>query len=129
MKEQITLQIFSITAFTQIVINLRLNTNEIDSQLKMKNLCNYRQFVRSRSLNNLIATQFLLKEFFVRRNWFVRHYSLKESFKRLFFAKTSCQFMTKKDWKVLIIDCIYKINRYAMFLCIIIEVTSLNNSF
>jgi hypothetical protein len=61
-----------------------------------------------------------------RKNWFVKFASSEESLKKLFFAKISCQRMTKLNWKVFIIDCIYKINRYFMSLCIIIEVTTLN---
>jgi transposase len=63
----------------------------------------------------LIATQSLLQELFIRLNWFVKQYSSTESLERLFFAKTSCQNMTKRNWKMLIIDCIYKINWYDMF--------------
>ncbi len=57
-KQQIALQTLTKTIFQQIVINLRLNTNEKNSQLKMKDLYNYKQFVRNQALNNLIATQF-----------------------------------------------------------------------
>jgi hypothetical protein len=67
-KQQIALQTLTKTASQQIVINLRLNTNEKDSQLKMKDLYNYKQFVRSQALNNLIATQSLMQELSVRSN-------------------------------------------------------------
>jgi hypothetical protein len=78
-KQQIVLQTLTKTTFQQIAINLWLNTNEKDSQLKMKNIYNYRQFVRSQALDNLIATQSLMQELSVRSNWFVKHYSLTES--------------------------------------------------
>jgi hypothetical protein len=64
----IALQTFTKTTSQQIAINLRLNTNEKDSQLKMKNLDNYKQFVKNQALNNLIATQSLLQELFIRLN-------------------------------------------------------------
>jgi hypothetical protein len=67
-KQQIALQTLTKTVFQQIVINLRLNTNEKDSQLKMKNLYNYKQFVKSQALNNLIAIQFLMQKLSVRSN-------------------------------------------------------------
>jgi hypothetical protein len=65
-KQQIALH--TKTASQQITINLRLNRNEKDSQLKMKNLYNYKQFVKNQVLNNLIATQSLLQELFIRSN-------------------------------------------------------------
>ncbi len=67
-KQQIALQTLTKTIFQQIVINLRLNTNEKNSQLKMKDLYNYKQFDKSQALNNLIATQFLIQKLFVRLN-------------------------------------------------------------
>ena len=45
---------------------------------------------------------------------------------RFFFAKDFSQNITKLNSKIYLIDCINKINRYRMSLCIIIDVTSLN---
>ena len=45
---------------------------------------------------------------------------------RFFFAKNFFQNIIKLNSKIYLINCIYKINRYRMSLCIIIDVTSLN---
>ncbi len=125
-KKQINIQTLTKTVSQQIVINLRVNANEKDSMLKIKNVYNQKQRIRRDDLNNLTATQAFLQALLVRKNWFVKFISSEESLKMLFFAKISCQRMTKLNWEIFIIDCIYKINRYFMFLCIIIEVTALN---
>jgi hypothetical protein len=78
----------------------------------------------------------------------VRYYSAVDSLTRLFFARNTYQLMTKINWEILLIDktinqiilrhqltvlmlinCIYKTNRYFMSLCIITKVTSLNINF
>ncbi len=125
-KKQIDIQTFTKTIFQQIVINLRLNADEENLILKTKDVYNQRQRIRKNELRNLTATQAFLQTLLDRKNWFVKFASSEESLKKLFFAKISCQRMTKLNWKVFIIDCIYKINRYFMSLCIIIEVTTLN---
>lgn len=59
----------------------------------------------------------------------MRHYLEIESLERLFFTRDSCQLMTVLNWEKLIINCIYKINKYVMSLCMISKVISLNNNF
>ncbi len=103
-----------------------MNADEKDSMFKIKNVYNQKQRIKRNDLRNLFATQVFLQTLLVRKNWFVKFISSEESLKMLFFAKISCQKMTKLNWKVFIIDCIYKINRYFMLLCIIIKVTALN---
>jgi hypothetical protein len=125
-KKQINIQTFTKTIFQQIIINLRINANEKDSMIKIKNVYNQRQRFKRNDLSNLIAIQVLLQTLLNRKNWFVKFVSFEESLKMLFFAKISCQKITKLNWKIFIIDCIYKKNRYFMSLCIITEVIALN---
>jgi hypothetical protein len=108
------------------VTNLRLNADEKDSMIKIKNVYNQRRRIRQQDLENLTAIQILLQVLLNRKHWFVKYQSFEESLKKLFFAKISCQRMTKLNWKVLVIDCIYKTNKYFMLLCIISEVIVLN---
>jgi hypothetical protein len=105
---------------------LRINANEKDSMIKIKDVYNQRQRLRRDDLSNLIVIQVFLQTLLNRKNWFVKFVSFEESLKMLFFAKINCQRMTKLNWKILIINCIYKTNRYFMFLCIIIEIIALN---
>jgi hypothetical protein len=67
-KKQISIQTLTKTVFQQIVINLRVNADEKDSMLKIKNVYNQRQRIKKKDLNNLTATQALLQTLFVRKN-------------------------------------------------------------
>ncbi len=49
--------------------------------------------------------------------------------RRLFIAKTTSAKVLKLNYKVLLMDCTYKINVYKMRLCIITGVTPLNTSY
>jgi hypothetical protein len=127
---------------------LRLDADERDLFIKTQNIYNERLRLRQDALETLIFTQALLYELFHKKHWFVRYYSAVDSFTRLFFARNTCQLMTKINWEILLIDktinqiilrhqltvlmlinCIYKTNRYFMSLCVITKVTSLNHNF
>ena len=65
-----------------------------------------------------------------RESWFATAcLSTKNHVKRLFFVKIFSQNITKINSKIYLINCIYKTNQYRLFLCIIIDVTSLNTIF
>ncbi len=51
-------------------------------------------------------------------------YSEKLEF--LFFTSKCMQKLLRENFEILIMNCIYKINKYKMLLLIIIDVTSLN---
>jgi hypothetical protein len=67
-KKQINIQTLTKTVSQQIVINLRVNANEKDSMLKIKNVYNQKQRIRRDDLNNLTATQAFLQALLVRKN-------------------------------------------------------------
>jgi hypothetical protein len=67
-KKQIDIQTFTKTVSQQIIINLRLNADEKDSTLKLKNIYNQRQRIRKEELNNLTFIQALLQTLLVRKN-------------------------------------------------------------
>ncbi len=49
-----------------------------------------------------------------------------EKLKFLFFTSKCMQKLLRENFEILIMNCIYKINKYKMLLLIIINVTSLN---
>ncbi len=109
--------------------NLQVNLNEKNSIIKIRDMYNRKQQIEHQIMSNLIFTQALLQKLFVRKHWFVRHVLFFESLKILFFAKFICQRMMFLNWKILIIDCTYKTNKYEMSLCIIFEIIVLNTIF
>jgi hypothetical protein len=94
-KKQISIQTLTKTTPQQIIINLRVDADEEDSMIKIKDVYNQRQRLRRDDLGNLTATQALLQALLNRKNWFVRFAPSEESLEMLFFAKISCQRMTK----------------------------------
>jgi hypothetical protein len=60
-KKQIVIQTLTKASSQQIVINLRLNADEKDSMIKIKNVYNQRRRIRQQDLKNLTTTQTLLR--------------------------------------------------------------------
>jgi hypothetical protein len=67
-KKQISIQTLTKTTSQQIIINLRVDANEKDSMIKIKDVYNQRQRLRRDDLSNLIATQALLQALLNRKN-------------------------------------------------------------
>ncbi len=67
-KKQINIQTLTKTIFQQIIINLRINANEKNSMIKIKDVYNQRQRLRRDDLSNLTATQALLQTLLNRKN-------------------------------------------------------------
>jgi hypothetical protein len=67
-KKQIAIQTLTKATSQQIVISLRLNADEKNSMIKTKNVYNQRRRIRQQDLENLTATQILLRALLNRKH-------------------------------------------------------------
>ena len=123
---EITHQIRIEMNFNQILIHLWLDINETQSLFKCMNIYNVKNSMRSQTLSALTLIQTLFQQLQL-NEWFF-WYKTNEFNKiiKLFFSKINCQKILKFNNEILIMNCIYKINWYKIFLLIINEIIILN---
>ncbi len=113
----------------QILIILRINENSNNSVFKTSNIYNAKALIRRQALESLTLIQALLQNLY-RLKWHCEY--LKNYLDRvihLFFIKNIFKQMLKINWEMLIINCIYKINRYKLSLLVITGMIALNTNF
>ncbi len=111
---------------TQILTHLQLNADEKNFFFTQHDIYNVKNQQRRQALNVLNSVQTLLQN--LKREFWFWQYEKNELNRiiKLFFNWLSCCDMLKRNSKILIMNCIYKINHYKMSLLIITEVITLN---
>ncbi len=113
---------------TQVLIFMRLEDE--DCILRSWDIYNVKQAIRRKILESLTLTQFLLKNL-NRDNWYYKYQiiSLTHEITHLFFVEKHTSKLLKNNWEVLLMNCIYKINRYKLLLLVIVDHISLSTIF
>ena len=132
MKQKLTIQsIDNLTDRTldEIFISMRL----IDSitRLIAQDIYNAKKKIKSKRLSRYTATQHLLYSLTRTKKFFVR-YEMNHEIKRLrrlFFVNNDVKKILRKNFEILVMNCIYKINKYDMSLMIIMSHTAIDTSF
>ncbi len=130
MKIQIT--------FFKIIFIVRLfDTNSnfivdfvfVNSMIKARDVYNIKTQMRREKLESMTSMQTLMHEldtndwtYFFRKNRF-------NQMSHFFFSKESSQIILKINYEILIMNCIYKTNKYKMFLMIIFNQIKLHKIF
>ena len=101
------------------------NFQMINFMFKFRNIYNLKTQLRREVLNSLIFIQALMRKF-DQKNWFyVFEKNDLNQIIHFFFVKDIQQSLLKKNHEILIMNCIYKINKYRMFLFIISNQTAM----
>ena len=111
-----------------ILTELRLDLDEENSIFKSQNIWNARAQIKAQSLELLTSTQTVMRALNDKKIWHMKSKKklYSEKLKFLFFTSKCMQKLLRENFEILIMNCIYKINKYKMLLLIIINVTSLN---
>ncbi len=109
----------------QVFIFMRLEDE--DCILRSRDIYNVKQAIRRKILESLTSTQFLLKNL-NEDNWYYRYRitSLTHEITHLFFVEKHTFKLLKNNWKILLMNCIYKINKYKLSLLVIVDYISLS---
>lgn len=121
-------QIKTQTISFQILTTLRFqNDNCI---LKKKDIYNEKTAIRHNILDFFFFMQFLVQNL-KRDNWYSEYQMIDEfhEFIHLFFTKENTLKMLKNNSKVLLMNCIYKINKFKLSLLIIVEQIFMSSTF
>jgi hypothetical protein len=113
---------------TQVLISLRLEDE--NCILKSRDIYNVKQFIRRNTLESLTSIQFLLQNL-KRNNWYYKYRItfFAHEVIHLFFVEKHIFELLKNNWKVLLMNCIYKINKYKLSLFVIVDHISLSITF
>ena len=110
-----------------ILTELRLNENEKNLIFKARDIYNVKTFLRNEELDSLTSTQILMRALSDNDKWFMKiERNEQQRLQYLFFIAHCMQKLLIENSKVLIMNCIYKTNKYKMSLLIINDVTNLN---
>ena len=101
-----------------------------DTTIQMKNIYNAKTKIRQRRLDLYTFTQTLLKVLH-RDNWFVKILlnEISKRVRRLFFVNKLCKKILCKNSEIIIMNCIYKINKYDMSMLVIMNHIFLYSNF
>ncbi len=112
----------------QVLIFMRLEDE--DCILKSRDIYNVKQSIRRNILESLTSIQFLLQNL-KRDNWYYRYQTTLFAHEviHLFFVEKYIFELLKNNWKVLLMNCIYKINKYKLSLLVIVDHISLSTTF
>jgi hypothetical protein len=113
---------------TQVLISMRLEDE--DCILKSRDIYNVKQSIRRNILKSLTSTQFLLQNL-KRNNWYYKYRIIffAHEVTHLFFVENYIYELLKNNWEVLLMNCIYKINKYKLSLLVIVDHISLSITF
>ncbi len=133
MTEEVQESISSLTKVgvrsTQVLTHLRLDADEENPFFTRHDIYNVKNQQRRQAFGVLSPVQALLHNL-ERESWFWQYEKDElDRITKLFFSRSSCRDMLKRNSEVLIMDCTYKTNRYKMPLLVITGVTALNTSF
>jgi hypothetical protein len=131
-SRQLTIQIFA----SKILLNIRISNSIIDvnfsnsenswvinSMFRSKDIYNFKAKLRREVLNSLIFVQALIRE--LNENSDDWTYQMRKNeddcnqITHLFFVKESSRSFLQFNYEMLIMNCIYKTNRFKMFFLII----------
>jgi hypothetical protein len=141
-KNEISCQLIVQIASSQIISSLRIidfiidwdnmnleNSRIINFMFKSRDIYNMKAQLRREAFDLLTLIQALIQEL-NRDDW---TYDLQKDennqVTHLFFSKESSQSLLKKNFEILIMNCIYKSNKYKMSLLIISDQTTLHINF
>ena len=114
------------TTFDQILSHLRLDIDEEFSLFIRQNIYNVKTHLRRQVLNSLKFTQAFM-QYLNDEDWFMTYkMNEKKLLTHLFFCRVSFKKILKHNYEVLLINVIYKINKYKISLVIVIDCTVLN---
>ncbi len=104
--------------------------NNPSSLLTAQDIYNAKKKIRDKRLGKYTSTQALLKHLNHNR-WFVKIKLRKNTKKirRLFFLNKKSEHILSKNFEILVINCIYKTNKYKMSLLMIVKQTSIGTTF
>ena len=115
---------------SKILGGLRMDHDEENPQFKARDIYNARAFIRLEELGSLTSTQTLMRVLSNDEKWFMRvQTDAQQKIQHLFYTSNCMQKILLENAELLLMDCIYKTNRYKMSLLIIIGVINLNTSF
>jgi hypothetical protein len=105
------------------------NPRIINSMFKARDIYNVKAQMRREALGPLTPVQALIREL-DQDDWVYQFQKdMDNQITHLFFIRGTSQIMLKTNFEVLIMDCIYKINRYKMPLLIISGQTALHTNY
>ena len=110
-----------------ILRELRMNHDEKNLIFKARDIYNERDVLRLEELELLTSTQILIKALSDDEQWYMQiKIDAEQKIQYLFYTSNCMQKILLENAELLIMNCIYKINRYKMPLLIIIEIINLN---
>jgi hypothetical protein len=105
----------------------------INSMFRSRDIYNLKTEMRREELDSLTLIQALIRQLNERQDdwkyqlW--KNENDRNQITHLFFAKRSSRFFLKSNYEMLVMNCIYKINRFRMSLLIISDQTALHTNF
>jgi hypothetical protein len=137
-SRQLTVQVIS----EKMISSLRIqdssasqNSNDnsenltIISLLKARDIYNVKTQMRRETLESLTSMQALIR-FLNENDWFYQFQKNDENeITHLFFVRESSRIILKTNYEILIMNCIFKINRYKISLLVISDQISLRKNF
>jgi hypothetical protein len=141
-SRQLTVQIFA----SKILSNIRIsnsiidvnfsnseNSRVINSMFRSRNIYNLKAELRREVLDSLTFVQALIRELNENSDdWTYQMRKNKDDrnqITHLFFVKESSRSFLQFNYEMLIMNCIYKTNRFKMFFLIISDQTTLHTNF
>jgi hypothetical protein len=107
------------TTSTQVFIFMRFEDE--DCILKSRDIYNVKQSIRRNILEFLTLIQFFLQNL-KRNNWYYKYRIIFFAYEviHFFFVEKHIFELLKNNWKILLMNCIYKINKYKFSIFIIV---------
>ena len=123
MIRQLIIQIVPSKVFSIIRVDDPTITN---AMIIFRNVYNFQTQLRRDELEFFTFIQVLIREF-DRDDWvYVFEKNEKNQITNFFFTRNTCQEILKSNFEILVINCIYKINRFKMPLLVINDQTTLH---
>jgi hypothetical protein len=128
-KQDISRQLTVQTASSRILFTLRIDVDAINFMFTSRDIYNLKAKLKREVLGPLTLIQALIQAFDEGEWVFELQKNDINQITHLFFAKNSSQILLKANHEVMVMDCIYKINRYKMLLLIISGQIALHTNF
>ncbi len=129
-EDDVARQLIVKTASFRILFTLRINNSNAKKFIfKPRDIYNIKAQLRREDLESLTFIQVFMREL-NRNDWmFFFQKNNHNQISHLFFFKKFSQEILKSNFEILVLDCIYKTNKYKMSLLIISEQTALHRNF
>ena len=115
-----------------ILKEFHLNVDVVEiSIFKSRDIYNEIACLRAQKLNVYTFIQALMITLFESNKWYVNYQNKNDDnkLKYFFFISEASQKLLRENFEIILINCIYKINKYKMSLLIFLEVNFLNINF